>query len=129
MSTGSRVKVFFDGGCRPNPGRMECAVVYRGKSHYRDDLGFGSNSDAEWLAALHALEIAAGYGERDVVLLGDSMLVVTQANGAAPCRTPVLAAHRAAFLKMAEGFGSVRVRHIGRAQNLAGIALARLHPR
>ncbi len=123
------IKLFFDGGCRPNPGKIEGAVVRKGVVHYRHDLGEGDNSDAEWLAAIHALEIAADHGDRDVVLLGDSTLVVTQANGRAPCRSATLREHRTRFAELTLGFDRVRLRHIGRAQNLAGIALARLHPR
>ena len=124
-----RTKLFFDGGCRPNPGPIECAVVHKGVRYYRHDNGHGTNSDAEWLAAIHALEVAKQNGESDIVLLGDSTLVVTQASGTARCRTAALEAHRARFAALARGFDSVRIRHIGRAQNLAGIALARLHPR
>ena len=123
------IKLFFDGGCRPNPGKVEGAVVRKGVVHYRHDLGTGDNSDAEWLAAIHALEIAADHGDRDVVLLGDSTLVVMQANGRAPCRSAALQVHRGRFAELTRGFDRVRLRHIGRGQNLAGIALTRLHPR
>ncbi|WP_380780452.1 reverse transcriptase-like protein [Sphingomonas sp. R86520] len=129
MAATPRTKVFFDGGCRPNPGRIECAVVLNGVRHYRHDLGQGSNSDAEWLAAIHALEIAAQFGERNVVLLGDSTLVVTQASGTARCRTAGLQAHHATFTNLAAAFESVSIRYIKRTQNLAGIALAMLHAR
>ncbi|MEG8024321.1 hypothetical protein QP162_07475 [Sphingomonas aurantiaca] len=54
------IKLFFDGGCRPNPGKIEGAVVRKGVVHYRHDLGEGDNSDAEWLAAIHALEPRRG---------------------------------------------------------------------
>ena len=124
-----RTKLFFDGGCRPNPGSLECAVVLRGQVHYRCDIGEGTNSDAEWLAAIYAVEIALLHGERNIVLLGDSTLVVTQANGIAPCRSATLEAHRVKFVDRLQAFDTVRIRHIGRAQNLAGIALARRHPR
>ncbi len=123
------IKLFFDGGCRPNPGPIECAVVRKGVTHYRHDLGKGTNSDAEWLAAIHALEIAQLEGDRDITLLGDSTLVVTQASGKARCRSAELEVHHSRFAELAEGFDRIRIRHIGRAQNLAGIALARLHPR
>ena len=129
MTRHRRTKVFFDGGCRPNPGKIECAVVLKGVTHYGDDFGQGSNSDAEWLAAIYALEIAARFGEREIVLLGDSTLIVTQATGAAPCRSAELKAHHVKFTALAQIFDMVRIRHIGRAQNLAGIALARRHPR
>jgi len=129
MTYGQSTKLFFDGGCRPNPGPIECAVVRKGVTHYRHDLGEGTNSDAEWLAAIHALEIAQLEGDRDITLLGDSTLVVTQASGKARCRSADLEVHRNRFAELAERFDRVRIRHIGRAQNLAGIALARLHPR
>ena len=32
-------KLWFDGGCRPNPGRMECAVVARGQTWFVPDCG------------------------------------------------------------------------------------------
>lgn len=118
-------KIFFDGGCRPNPGRMETAVVVRGVAYIEDDLGHGTNSDAEWLAAIHALKVALALGERDVRLLGDSALIVGQVNGTRKCRTPELAAYRAQFQALAGQLSSVRIRQIGRAQNLAGIALDR----
>jgi ribonuclease HI len=94
-------------------------VVVRGVAYFDDTLGQGSNSDAEWLAAIGALEV----GERDVRLLGDSALVVGQANGTQKCRTPALMAYRDRFAALSSRFASVRIRQIGRAQNLAGIAL------
>ena len=118
-------KIFFDGGCRPNPGAIETAVVARGVAYFGDPHGQGSNSDAEWLAAIDALGVARSLGLTDVRLLGDSALIVGQANGTRKCRTPALAAYRARFAELAAEFGSVRVRQIGRAQNLAGIALER----
>lgn len=125
----TRLRLFFDGGCRPNPGRMETAVVARGVTYIDRDIGTGTNNDAEWRAAIHALRIAEALGAREVDLLGDSMLVVSQASGTAKCRSADLAVHRATFRALATGFTSVRLRHVGRAKNLAGIALARHHPR
>ena len=121
------MKLFFDGGARPNPGAIEVAVVARGTTHLRHDLGSGTNNDAEWLALLHALEIARSAGVTDITLLGDSAIVVGQASGKVPCRTPALRAHLDRFAELAAGFTRVRVRRISRHQNLAGIALARLH--
>jgi ribonuclease HI len=118
-------KIFFDGGCRPNPGRIEIAVVVRGVTYLSDSLGEGTNSDAEWLAAIHALQVASALGLDDVRLFGDSALIVGQANGTLRCRTPELTAHQARFLHLGKGFFRLRIRQIGRAQNLAGIALAK----
>src|SRR5688500_8145051 len=77
----SRVKIFFDGGCRPNPGAIEIAVVAAGRTTILRDLGHGTSSDAEWLALIHALTIAQSLGTSDFVLLGDSADVVAKANG------------------------------------------------
>lgn len=119
-----RLKIFFDGGCRPNPGRMEAAVVVRGVPHFFFDLGHGTSNDAEWLALIAALRIAQSLGESDFVLLGDSATVIDQANGISKYRSPALQRH----LKIFEEIGGIRparIRRIGRAQNLAGIALER----
>lgn len=123
--TSATIKIFFDGGCRPNPGRMETAVVALGVSYHRPECGSGTNNDAEWLALLHAAEIADSIGYRDVILLGDSAMVVEQANGRAKCRSRTFAAYLEKFHTLAANFDRVRIRKIPRNQNLAGIALAR----
>ncbi|WP_419815744.1 reverse transcriptase-like protein [Glacieibacterium sp.] len=116
------MKIFFDGGCRPNPGRIEVAVVAGGVTYLELDLGHGTSNDAEWLAALHALEVAASLGVQDVQLLGDSAFVVDQANRSGSGRASAFAAR---FDALRSQFTRVRIRRIGRAQNLAGIALSR----
>lgn len=118
-------KIWFDGGARPNPGAIEVAAVVRGVTTIRDDRGHGSNTDAEWLALRHALEVAAQLGATDIVLLGDSRSVVQQASGAAKCRGEAAQGHLAAFREAAAKFERVRLRHVARSHNLAGIALER----
>lgn len=120
------LKIFFDGGCQPNPGMMEAAVVVRGEIHHRPALGQGSNSEAEWIALLLALEVAGDMGADDVEALGDSAMVIAQANGRAKCRAPELQRHLDAFREQAPLFGRLRVRHLRRNQNLAGIALQKV---
>ena len=123
------LKVFFDGGCRPNPGKIEAAIVARGVSYLFGDLGQGSNMDAEWLALIKAFELARQLGERDFVLLGDARAVIAQANGQAKCRGAAAQAHYATFTALIQPSHPVRIRWIARQQNLAGIALAALHER
>jgi len=124
-----RLKVYFDGGCRPNPGRIEVAAVLRGVAHVRDDLGEGTNGDAEWLALIHALQCAQASGAVTFDLLGDSRSVIEQANGRAKVRSEADRAHLARFLALAAGHRPQRIRWIKREQNLAGIALNARHPR
>lgn len=120
----ARTRIFFDGGCRPNPGRMEIAVVARGVVTIDRDLGDGSSMDAEWHALLRAVAVMRSLGLDEAVLLGDAVAVVNQANAALAGR--VRPGHATAFVAAAAGL-TLRVRHIKRTQNLAGIALARLH--
>ncbi len=123
------VKIYYDGGCRPNPGMIETAVVAAGKTHHRADHGHGDSNDAEWLAIIAALGIARELGVADVILLGDSKLVVAQISGSTRGIAPRFCAYLATFRALAADFDRVRVRHVGRGQNLAGIALERVHGR
>ena len=128
MAVPSRVKLFFDGGCRPNPGQMETAVVVRGVAIIDRDLGFGTSLDAEWLALIRAVEIARELGLASPLFLGDALGVVRQANRVLACRGA--AARHLQVLEALTG-ASVRlhIRHVKRTQNLAGIALTKLHAR
>lgn len=124
MARSERLRIFFDGGCRPNPGHMEIAVVARGEALIDRDLGHGSSMDAEWLALLRAVGVARSLKLDEAMLLGDSAAVVAQANAALQGGMP-RSPHATAFVTVAAGI-TLRVRHIKRTQNLAGIALARL---
>jgi ribonuclease HI len=116
---------FFDGGCRPNPGPMHAAVVHRGRTYLRDDIGIGDNNQAEWAALLFAVELAAAEQASDVLFVGDSVLVVQQASEQWPCRSPQLAPYLAEFRRASAIIPRVRVKSVPRGKNLAGIALAR----
>ena len=119
------VKVYFDGGCRPDPHGMETAVAVRGECHVRRHLGSGTSMDAEWLALIHAVEFARDAGLANPLFLGDSLAVIGQANGNVKCRSAWLR-HLLVLDAMRPAFGPLRIRHVRRTQNLAGIALARL---
>lgn len=120
-----RLKIFFDGGCRPNPGEIEVAVVARGVAHFFDRIGHGTSSDAEWLALRQALRLARSIGETDFELVGDCAHVINQAKGSAKCRSESSRHHYAEYLECTALGPPKRIRWVPRAQNLAGIALAR----
>ncbi|WCT74368.1 ribonuclease HI [Sphingomonas naphthae] len=125
-----RLRLYFDGGCRPNPGAIETAVVVRGIEHVQRDAGIGDNADAEWLALIHAADVARAMladmpDAPDVEFLGDSTQVIAQAGGDQPCRDARFVAHRARFLALTGDMARVRLRHVRRSQNLAGIVLDR----
>ncbi|MFC0206266.1 ribonuclease HI [Novosphingobium soli] len=128
MAGRRRVKVFFDGGCRPNPGPIEAAVVIRGTIHLFDDLGHGDNADAEWLALIRALELAQAQALPSFELIGDALDVIRRANRALQDGAHT-SGHAARFVALATVTPPLRVRWLRREQNLAGIALAARHPR
>jgi ribonuclease HI len=107
---------------------METAVVVRGRAYIEHDVGYGTSMDAEWLALIHALRVAQELELENFILLGDSASVVGQANGTQKCTGDNMR-HLLAFRALLSDVNEPRVRYIKRAQNLAGIALARLHPR
>ncbi|WP_324376396.1 reverse transcriptase-like protein [Sphingomonas sp.] len=108
---------------------MEIAAVARGITYKREDIGQGSGEEAEWLALLHAVRIAVGLGADDVELVGDSRSVINQANGAGKCRDATLRQHLDAYRAAIAAIPHVRLRFIPRSKNLAGIVLAKGHPR
>jgi ribonuclease HI len=120
-----RLKIYFDGGCRPNPGALEVAVVARGVTYFYDDLGCGTSSDAEWLALRLALQLAHSLGEPEFDLIGDSLEVIRQASGLSRCSSVAAVDHLAAYEECAAQGRPRRLVWTPRRQNLAGIALVR----
>lgn len=116
------VKIFFDGGCRPVPFGMEIAVVIKGRVDIECDLGPGTSLDAEWLALIRAVELALELKLDDPLFLGDSLAVVDQASGRVKCRG-VSVGHFHTLQTLVRR-APLRIRHVKRTQNLAGIALA-----
>jgi ribonuclease HI len=107
---------------------MEIAVVIGGQAHIDRDVGRGTGMDAEWRALIQALRMAQACGATDIVMLGDCAAVINQANGTVKARGANLL-YLNDFRALLAKRPLTRIRYIKRAQNLAGIALARLHPR
>ena len=81
------IRIFTDGGSKGNPGPAAIGIViYEGQKEllrYREDIGIGTNNEAEYRALIKALELAkekAWKLERIDCYL-DSKLVVQQVNG------------------------------------------------
>jgi ribonuclease HI len=108
---------------------MEIAAVAHGIAHVRRDIGQGTGEEAEWLALLHAVRLAVELGADDVELIGDSRSVISHANGAGKCRDAALRRHLDVYRAAIATIPHVRLRAIPRSKNLAGIALAKGHPR
>jgi ribonuclease HI len=121
--------VYSDGASRGNPGPAAIgAVIYdpEGREAYRlgRRLGTATNNEAEYRAAIAALEAALALGARRVELRMDSELVVRQMSGRYRVRNPRLARLHARMLALRQRFEEVVVRHVPRTENRLADALA-----
>lgn len=110
---------YFDGGARPNPGKMHVAVVL-GDEKFVEKLGQGTNNIAEWTAMLWAVQIAQSKGLRDIHLIGDSELIVNQATGKYKVKATELIPFKNAYDEAVGVFDTVKVSWVPRARNPAG---------
>ncbi len=111
--------IYFDGGARPNPGLMSHAFVCdNGDEHYAT-TDHGTNNEAEYFAAFLAITYAQEQGFEDVVIRGDSMLVVMQVQGKWKVKKreflPTIERIRAIASEIGATF-----EHVGRDDNPAG---------
>ena len=121
------MKIYFDGGCSPNPGKMSsCIVICRdgekAQAFTMKDLGQGTNNVAEWSGLVWAVQWAKDNGIQKAVILGDSKLVIQQALGLWKINNQLLADLFKQFKEISEGL-DLELRHVLRDSNLAGIYL------
>jgi ribonuclease HI/probable phosphoglycerate mutase len=87
-------------------------------------LGRATNNEAEYNAAIAALEAALGLGARRIELRMDSELVVRQLWGRYKVRNPRLASLYKRVLALRDQFDRVVIVHVPRAQNKVADKLA-----
>ena len=110
----------FDDGARPNPGPSTIGYIVstddsteRGSHH----IGEATNNQAEYHALIQALQTAQQMGCTDVVVRGDSQLVVKQVQGEWKVNDPELRILWERVRELAEGFESFDIQHIPREEN------------
>lgn len=72
--------MYFDGGAAPNPGNAHICVRL-GDDIYFSKIGYNTNNMAEWMALCWGMLIAKSKGIKHLDIIGDSKLVVNQAQG------------------------------------------------
>ena len=130
------VTVHFDGACQP-PGESGVAgwgFVVDGPGIHHEDFGLATqpysphstNNVAEYVGAIRALEyLRSQEYSGDVVVEGDSQLVVRQMNGEYEVRAEHLKAYHEWLAKLAGFFSKVEFRWVPREENLLADALSK----
>ena len=111
----------FDGGTRPtNPGPSAIGYIVstddsteRGSHH----IGEATNNQAEYHALIQALQTARQMGCTDVVVRGDSQLIVKQVQGDWKVNDSELHTLWKRATELAEEFESFDIQHVPREDN------------
>jgi ribonuclease HI len=88
------------------------------------DWGLSTNNTAEYEGLLAGLRATAGLGIRQLVVRGDSQLVVYQVHKEYEC--PQMAAYVEEVRKMERHFKGIKMEHITRTQNLIANELSKI---
>lgn len=131
------VEVHFDGACAPPKGGGVATFGFHleGAGYLHEDHGLAvrpfsehaTNNVAEYVAAIQALEWLAKQGyPGDVVLLGDSQLVIRQMQGEYEVRAEHLRAYHERLGQLSRRFRRVEFRWVPREQNGRADALSKM---
>jgi ribonuclease HI len=120
--------ISFDGACSGNPGPMGAGAVVEAAGR-REVLsvakGRGTNNEAEYWGAILGLEQALAWGATEVVLRGDSQLVLRQLEGRYRVRAVNLVPLHARAAALLGRFVRVGFEWVRREENAAADAAAR----
>ena len=112
---------WFDGSAHPNPGRIGIGVLLSGPAGERVEIsrraGHGSSGDAEYLALIAALEKAVELGVAELLLYGDSQVVVHDVLLAPRHGARILEEHRLRAAQLRAALAQVQVRWVPRHRN------------
>lgn len=121
-------RAWFDGSARPNPGRCGLGALLEGPTGQSIELsldgGHGNSSEAEYRALNAVLRAAIEHGATELVVLGDSQVVIDDVNAPDCASAPALRALRAEALALLARLPQARLRWIPRHKNLRADALS-----
>ena len=114
-------RAWFDGSAHPNPGRIGIGALLAGPAGERVEIsrcaGHGSSGDAEYLALIAALEKAVDLGVTDLLVYGDSQVVVHDVLVSPQAGSRALEEHRARVGQLMSALSQVHVRWVPRHRN------------
>ncbi|MBA5608677.1 ribonuclease HI family protein [Duganella sp. FT3S] len=117
-------RAWFDGSAHPNPGRLGIGALLCGPDGERMEIsrqaGHGNSGEAEYLALIALLEAALPLRMTQLVVYGDSKVVIDDVTLVAAAGARGLEAHRAradALLRQLAQSGAVSLRWVPRHRN------------
>lgn len=121
----------FDGGSRGNPGSAGAGmVIYDGEDGCEIWSGCqyigarNTNNEAEYMGLITGLQCALSLGVKNVVVQGDSQLILRQIGGEYKVKSPSLKPYHEQAVTLANKFASFQTSHIERARNARADELA-----
>ncbi|WP_336134885.1 ribonuclease HI [Natronomonas amylolytica] len=118
---GGRAHVYFDGGSRGNPGPAAIGWVIVTSdgiaAEGSERIGNATNNQAEYEALLRALEAAADIGFEELLVKGDSELIVKQVRGEWDTNDPTLREKRVRARELLREFDEWSIDHVPREIN------------
>lgn len=123
--------LYFDGACKGNPGPAGAGyVLYQGSrevSYKYEFVGINeTNNVAEYHALVLGLKQSLSCGVRNLIVYGDSLLVINQVTGKFKINSHKLNKYYEFAIELSKQFESVRFHHIPREKNKRADELANL---
>jgi ribonuclease HI len=118
---------FFDGSARQQGGGAGVVLINPSVDQvkYMVHLEFKStNNMVEYEALIFGLSAALSLGIRQLLVKGDSQLIIKQARGECSCNEPRLAAYLLHIRKLEKDFIALELQHVPRANNSAADELS-----
>jgi len=124
-----RGKILCDGCSRGNPGPAGIGYIISSRdgevlARKSEFIGIATNNEAEYLAAIRALEEALKIGLEDVELYADSELLVKQITGEYEVHSKNLRGLHLKLKSLTSSFKSLRVGHVSREMSWEADGLA-----
>ncbi len=120
-------RAWFDGSAHPNPGRIGIGALLAGPAGEHLEIsrraGHGNSGEAEYSALIALLEAAVAARPAELVVYGDSRVVIDDASGAT-AGAAALAPQRARAAALLARLGQVRLQWIPRHKNAAADRLS-----
>jgi ribonuclease HI len=118
---GGRAHVYFDGACRgnPGPGAVGWVIVTSDgiAAEGSERIGRVTNTQAEYEALVRALEAAVDYGFDELIIKGDSELIIKQVRGEWDTNDPTLREKRVRVRELLQRFDEWSIDHVPREIN------------